>query len=422
MRIRQLIGWGLMGTLFLLGGCRKYPEQQSIQNASYIRVFNDLNTTVDFLNNAQAPPFLTFIMDPHLDASGAPDTGQAFGDFLGTRQRFSLSYPINEGNSLTNTTTTLIGSVGSGNVIVDQAINYEYPGNAHVLAAPAINGFDLSSWAQVPSGKHRFVFVLRPQTDTPFTRLGAAIRKDILIDTTVDLEPGEVYTLEALSLNLDQNQYGMYVRKEQFIHQSFQANQIYVGFVNLSGVPPLSSQYGYFPDFSDSTVIYYTYYVFNDQLQTFYPITGYNNNYYTTLNQRMSTQISYLGLPMLPQSAFFFQDSLRKYATALNSDITFSRPGTFPFVQFALWAQDSVSYQLAGGRAAYDLNCSADPTTFNDYAPGAGVTLNYEPNLNLITNVGGVYNVYPTLNIMEMVYDRVYMMQIQNGFNQVPNQ
>ena len=81
-----------------------------------------------------------------------------------------------------------------------------------------------------------------------------------------------------------------------------------------------------------------------------------------------------------------------------------------------------MSYQLAGGRAAYDLNCSADPTTFNDYAPGAGVTLNYEPNLNLITNVGGVYNVYPTLNIMEMVYDRVYMMQIQNGFNQVPNQ
>ena len=424
MQIRISLGCILVGCAFLLGACQKYREANPVPDAAYIRVFNDINNTVDFLHSTQAPPFMTFIMDPRMDASGAPDTGAIVGDFLGTRQLFSLSYPINEGNSL-GTTTITIGAPGSGSV-VQQNINYEYPGNAHVLTAPAINGFDLSSWAQVPSGKHRFIFVLRPQTDTSFTRLSETIRKGILIDTTIDLQAGEVYTLEALSTDLDNNKYGMYVRQEQFIHQAFEQNQLYVGFVNLGGVPPAAAQGGYFTDFSDSTVIYYSYLVRDDirsgapggyGQQIFNPLSGYNNNYFTTLNGRMNTQISYLGLPLLSRSYFFLQDTLRSYAQNLNLGINYAFPGTLPYVQFTFYNQDSLAYSQFD--RPFVLSCNADPVTFNNYQPG--VALNNAPNLDLITNVGGTVNIYPTLNIMEMVYDRIYMTQIQYGFNQVPN-
>ncbi|TDW97237.1 hypothetical protein [Dinghuibacter silviterrae] len=413
--------------LVLVGSCRKYPEASPLSGAAYIRVFNDIATSVDFLHSQQAPPFLTFIMDPHLDAGGAPDTGLVVGDFLGTRQLYSLSYPINEGNSL-GVDLQQIDNYSNNVTITPGYVNYEYPGNAHVPTAPALNGFDLSSWAQVPSGKHRFVFVIRPQTDTAFSRLSTTIRHQILIDTTLDLQAGEVYTMEALSTDLDNNRYGAYVRQEQFIHQAFEPDQLYAGFVNLSGVTPHSARLGYFPDFPDSTVIYYTYYIHNDfnnglgvefGQDHYNPLTGYNNNYYTTLNQRMATQISYLGLPLLDKSYFFIQDSLRSYANYLNNS-GYGYMGNFPFVQFSIYAQDSTAY--AHNYLPFVLNCAANPVTFNNYLPGVGTTFHFTPNLDLLVNVGGQVSVYPTLNIMEMVYDRVYLMQIQNAFNQVPNQ
>lgn len=404
-----------------LGACRKYPEASTVPNAAYIRVFNDITTSVNFLNSAQATPFLTFIMDPKPDASGAPDTGLVVGDFLGTRQMFSLSYPINEGNSL-GTVSEQIGSNSTTQVQLYE--NYDYPGNLHVLTAPAINGFDLSAWAQVPSGKHRFIFVLRPQTQTNFSQLSSTIRNTILIDTTIDLQAGEVYTLEALSTDLDQNKYGMYVRQEQFIHQSFAPDQLYVGFVNLSGVRPLAAQYDYFSDFSDTTAIYYSYMVYQNvpgqqpnSNSVYNPLPGYNKNYYTTLYQRMGTQISYLALPLLDSSYFFYADTLGQYATNINN-VFGGTNGTFPYVQFTLYAQDSAAFTYF--YKPFVLSCAADPVTFNNYLPGVGYTLNYCPNLDLITSIGGSYHIYPTLNIMEMVYDRVYMMQVQNGFNQIP--
>src|ERR1700761_5305027 len=123
-------------------GCKKYALVPLVANPSYIRVFNNINNTVDVFNNQQVSPFLTFLMDPKTDASGVPNDAAIIGDYLGTRQLFSLSYPLNEANSSVSTGT--IGAGGQPSSTTVNLINYEYPGNAHVLTAPAINGFDLS--------------------------------------------------------------------------------------------------------------------------------------------------------------------------------------------------------------------------------------------------------------------------------------
>jgi hypothetical protein len=124
---------------------------------------------------------------------------------------------------------------------------------------------------------------------------------------------------------------------------------------------------------------------------------------------------------MLDSSYFFLQDTLRTYATSLNnaSSIGYGN-GTLPYVQFNLNKVDSIEY---GGNyfKPFTLTCAADPVTFNNYQPGVGSTLNYCPNLDMIVSLGGQYHIYPTLNVMEMVYDRIYMMQIQYAFNTVPN-
>lgn len=414
----------LIAVLLMSVGCRKYKEATGPSNPAYIRVFNDITTPINFMNSSNASSFLTLIIDPHMDASEAPDTGYVVGDWLGTRQLYSLSIPTNEGNAL----GTPYQQISQGYTFVnDQYVNYEYPGNQHVLTAPPMNGFDLSSWAQVSSGMHRFIFVIRPQSDTAFSRLSTTIRHQIVIDTTVDLEPGEVYTLEALSLNLDQNQYGMYVRQEQFVHQSFAPDQLYVGFVNLSGVKPQAAQYGYTPDFNDTTAIYYSYYTAVDEINapppntqlTYTCLPGYKNLYYTTLTKRLNTDISFLALPLLDSSYFFQQDTLRSYASTLENSSNTTN-GTLPYVSFSFNPADSLEFT---GNYFYPfiLNCAANPITFNNYVPGVGVTLNYAPNLDLIFNEGGQYHIYPTLNIMEMVYDRVFMMQIQYAINQDPN-
>ncbi len=133
------------------------------------------------------------LIDPEMDGQGLPNNAGIVGDFLATRQLFSLSYPINAANS------DISGSVLSGRGGASASLypsNFEYPGNAHVLTAPAINGFDLSAWAQIPSGKHRIMFIVRPQNNTPFKNLSALIRGNILIDTTVELAHGEVYTMQ----------------------------------------------------------------------------------------------------------------------------------------------------------------------------------------------------------------------------------
>lgn len=396
-------------------GCKKYAELTPIDHPAYMRVFNDLPNITTALNNGQALPFLTFIMDPQMDASGAPAGGAIVGDYMATRQLFSLSYPINEANSSVGLTFTA-GTVYAQPTTYLFPLNFEYPGNAHVPAAPAINGFDLSAWAQVKSGRHRILFVSRPENGIAFSNLSQTIRSQVLIDTTVDLVAGEVYTLEAVSRDMSKPDYGLYFRHEAFTHESFEDNKLYVGFVNLSEKPSQLVQDGFASAFPDRIAISYTYNIQNDNRSPgatnaiYYPLPGYDNINYTTLITKMDTTIPYLSLPLLSNSYFFQADTLRTY----NGN---NFAGSLPFVSFTFQDADNP------GTPFLQLACSQNPATFNNFDNPLFTTANTTlPNLNLIVNVNGQYHIYPTLNIMELVDNRVYLMQVQKGFNTLPQQ
>jgi hypothetical protein len=416
-----------LSILFLglcITGCKKYDIEPQIKDPAYIRVFNNLTPTLDVIHGQQSTPFLTFLMDPQTDAAGIPADAAIIGDYLGTRQLFSWSYSGNEANSAVGNNTT--GPFNGQDLPNLTPINYEYPGTTHVLTAPVINGFDLSAWAQVPSGKHRIVFVTRPQNGIGFKDLSATIRNSILLDTTLNFEKGEVYTMEVLSRDLDNGKYGLYIRKEQFIHQAFESDKLYLGFVNLSGKTTAEVKQGFRTAFPEKVKITGSYLLFNDAASqgggnVFYnPVPGYDNTYFTSLSTTMDTAISWHPLPMLEQDAFFYQGLLRNYAPNITSEpVITSNQGSMPYFRFVFMDADAPVYDPNSG-VSFLLSCSADPAVYNNFnATTTGVT-GYTPNLNLVINSKGAYHIYPTLNIMEMVYDRVYLMQIVRGFEQVP--
>lgn len=407
-----LIGLGLTA-------CKKYELAPPVKDPAYIRVFNNLNTTIDALHNQQVNPFLTFLMDPQTDAAGVPNDAGIIGDYLGTRQAFSLSYPINEANSSTGNGT--LGSFGNPPTVNLTPVNYEYPGNAHVLAAPVINGLDLSAWAQVPSGKHRLMFVVRPQSKPGFKELSAMQRSSILLDTTVNFEKGEVYTLEVVSRDLDNNKYGLYIRKEEFIHQAFDPGKLYIGFTNLSGKKTVDMTKGLRPYIGDKINVVCSYNIFNYEASNggqgssggavYEPYPGYNNTLLTTLTSKMDVSIDYKPLPLLTQDKFFYQGLLRSYADITGLEQK-SPQGTLPYFGFRLYDTENAGSDPNSGGSYAGVGCNWDPSVFNSY-----VTKGSTPNLNLIVNNGKGFQVYSTLNIMEIVYDRVYLMQIQRIIN-----
>lgn len=406
----------------MMAGCMKYEEAPLVESPSYIRVFNNLPKIGNALYAGQATPFLTMLIDPETDGQGLPFNAKIVGDFLATRQLFSLSYPINAANS------DISGSVVQGRGGAAGSLypsNFEYPGNAHVLTAPAINGFDLSAWAQIPSGKHRIMFIVRPQNNMPFKNLSALIRGNILIDTTVELAHGEVYTMHVLPRDLDEAKYGLYIRRESFVHETFDENKIYAGFVNLSGKLPKAIGAGYGFVYPDRPAIYCTYYMpavsSNTNSIHFNTLKGYNKTYFTTLRQNMDTAIHYLELPLLPRDSFFLQNVIKEYAPeraiigAGGDPLGPSGDGLGSLPSFAFHFADA-----ANPTRWINLYSAANPRTFNNYDPASSRATLFTPNLNLIVNSNNKNNLYSTLNIMEIVYDRVYLMQIQRGFNTVP--
>ncbi|MCW3466072.1 hypothetical protein [Chitinophaga nivalis] len=402
---------------WLLLGCYKYKERDPVENPAYMRVFNSVAVTPDVLQGGGVSSFFTFLMDPETDGEGIPLNAATMCDFLTTRQLFSTSYPINAGNS------------SEGHYVIDQynrkvfsttPVNFEYPGNKHVLTAPVINGFDLSAWAQIPAGKHRIVFVNRPRNSIPFSSLSKAIRNQVLVDTVVDFTKDEVYTLQILSRDLDKNKFGLYVRKEQFIHQAFEKDKIYVGFINLSGVLPKLAELFFMASFPEKVSVKYSYKMQERSgVYTYVPLPGYNNNYYTTLTGKMDTVINYMTLPLLPREYFFDKDTLRTYDNLLPGGRRL--PPTLPFAEYTFGDADRP------GKVTTIVQYTANPAVYNTYryesflnAPSQLSNINVAPNLNLITSSGNRYHISATLNIMEIVYDRIYMMQVQRGFNEIP--
>ena len=71
-----------------------------------------------------------------------------------------------------------------------------------------------------------------------------------------------------------------------------------------------------------------------------------------------------------------------------------------------------------------------DPASFNTLDPNtntSGATplqgpqsKIYQPNLFRVIQSGGSVNIYPTVNVFEVINDRIYLLQLQRDFVKVP--
>lgn len=197
-----------------MASCRKV-EYRTVANPAYIRVFNNLTEPQGILNT-RPRPFLCMFIDPVANEKGQISGGAVMGDYLSQRGKYAAPNPAHVGLSTSK-------------------YNPEYPGKELVPAGPVLNGFDLTNWAQISAGKHRFVFVYRPVSDVPFFQLPEDQRTNIAIDTTIELQEKEVYTIHVLLEDLVARKHQLYVRQESFYKQPFYDSLVYVNFYNLCG-------------------------------------------------------------------------------------------------------------------------------------------------------------------------------------------
>ena len=384
-----------MSLVVLTTGCKKYSELSNMPKPAYIRVFNMITNNPNILQNGEINTFLTFLLDPVMDKSNVPQSSAVEGDFLTSRLLYTTSYPTDAANTV----------VGAGYV------NYEYPGRAHALTAPPINGFDCSSWAQVPSGKHRIVFVSRPPSSIPFDSLTVAQRSQVIADTVIDFQAGEVYTLEAVLKDLTNYNYGVYVRKEEFTHRTYSTDSLYVGIYKVcANIPQGIANNGYSPVFSwfeDSLVIAASYYTFNYLTLQYDFVPGAEHDS-VRMSGRFSDRPAYMTFPALPQAAFFDPQGVPAAYGGYGYNPSYGPSGTLPCIMMTVFPLFN--------QGPLNLYFWANSVNYSNWFIGNFETL---PNLNLISAQGGKITVYPTLNIMEIVNDRVYITQVQNGFSKI---
>lgn len=212
--LKKTIGLLALGFLFLASGCVKV-EYSNINQPAYLRVFNNINYIQSLGSKDNKVPYFCMLINPVVDANGMPTGAEIVGDFLDQREAYAPPYPSH------------IGTSTSVN-------NPEYPGKENVLVGPILNGFDLSSWAQVPSGKIRIMFAYRPKNTVPFFQLENHLKKDIMIDTTIELTHKEVYTLHLLQKDFVTKRTGILLRQENFHKLQLSDSLAYVNFYNMS--------------------------------------------------------------------------------------------------------------------------------------------------------------------------------------------
>lgn len=205
---------GLILFATLLGGCVEV-EYLEIEKPAYLRVFNNLNYEVTLENRFENIPFLTMLIDPEFDENGIPVSAAIIGDFLDERERYAAPYPVHSSSSVSKN-------------------NPEYPGKENVLVGPILNGFDLSSWAQIPEGEHRIVFYFRPISDVPFLSLDKKLRTQMVTDTVIYLKEKEVYTLHVLQKDYETKENGIILRQETFHKIPLADSLVYINFYNMS--------------------------------------------------------------------------------------------------------------------------------------------------------------------------------------------
>lgn len=373
--------------LLVITGCNKVTYN-SVSNPAYIRVFNSLNYTTTLDNKDQPPPFLAMVIDPVFDDSGHINGGAIIGDYLDQRLPYAPPYPTNAGSTST--------------------INNEYPGNEKVLVGPVVNGFDLSSWAQVPSGKHRIQFYSRTKTTVPFLQLPVNGRQSLLLDTTVTLTQGEIYTMEVLQKDVvsQTNIAELYIRNEQFTKMPFADSLTYVNFYNLSAAgywqannAPNSLNGSTTPTIRDTINIYYTLYspdsTFNPQKNV---VPGYQYVPLTTLIRSHDAGVAaYYPIPL-----FAGKDTTGGIYSHIWQEFMYLTEGYNPATQPFTFATSLGNYAI--------VDCS------EQYA-GTTVGSGGLPNLNILTASGNnPYQSFSTISSLEWINDQVYLMSVQREY------
>lgn len=406
--------------VLVLAACSK-TKYNNIPNAAYLRVFNSLDFEPNVPNKDLPTPFLTMIVDPEFDKSGMVTGGKIVGDFLDKRIPYAAPYPANAGSS--------------------DYRNVEYPGTENVPVGPILNGINLSSWAQVPSGKHRILFFSRPITPTPFFNLDPQFRQTMLVDSTVDLGPGEVYTMEVLQKTIASvlpTPIQLYMRQEQFTQRPFNDTVLYVNFYNLSAEgyaaahPELLDQGYYFQGTNRTTA-------FGDTMNLFYSlfsrdmpyplnelntvgsdlVPGYNNIWLGTLVRSQSSGLA----PYYPIPMFAAPDTTGGILSMEWQQFILMAPGLSPAA-----GPVPIDYNL--GMAGANPLCGAigctnlandgkyDPVVSPPRTPGfQNVASTFLPNLIRYT-ASGTYpqRSFATISSIEIINGYVYLTSVQRTY------
>ncbi|MFC3196466.1 hypothetical protein ACFOET_02445 [Parapedobacter deserti] len=276
--------------LLLVNSCRK-TEYRTVDSPAYIRIFNSLNIPVNVVNKDDPASFLCLFIDPEFDENGHPIGGLMEGDFLDVRARYASPNPTHVGVS-------------------NSPYNPEFPGKELYPTAPILNGYDLTNWAQISSGKRRFLFMHRPRNTEPFAELNPNM-VSVCIDTTINLAEGEIYTMHVLLENFEKKTTTLYARQESFHKQPFADTAAYVNFYNLSSEGFWSSPYKGIGDrgtsmeagIPDIVNVFFSHVstTENENGQEVHAyIPGYTKNYIGTLTRDLSgTRVTpYYGFPI----------------------------------------------------------------------------------------------------------------------------
>jgi hypothetical protein len=371
-----------------LSACTKV-DYSEVQHPAYLRVFNDLNLKIGLENKDEEKPFLTMLIDPVMDEHNIPGNAAIIGDFLDQRAPYAPPYPSHAGTS-------------------NSVNNPEYPGKETVLVGPVLNGFDLSSWAQVPAGTHRFVFCYRPTNSIPFVNLESSLRSKILLDTTITFEQGEVYTMHVLQQDFLTKEPGLLMRKEVFHKIALSDSMVYVNFYNYSAAGFWQADDKLKKFQFESGVMGYG---LRDEMNVWIslckpgeltPVNGYKFNYLGQMRRDVVTdKVSpYYSFPL------FAEGGQERITTNLWQRISFLAPGIDP----EMIPHGDVSADTDG---AYGLiSCY-----------GNGSRQNFEQGAlflpNMIVNIhSGVYNPrsFATVNTIEVVNGNAYLMTVQRKY------
>lgn len=372
-------------------GCRK-TDFAEVSSPAYLRVFNSLRFSAT-LDNKDAPqPFLTMLIDPQLDANGIPESAAITGDFLETRDQWARPYP-----DAANTTL----------------YQKEFPGTAKTIAAPILNGYDLSSWAQVPSGKHRVMFISRPQNTTPFFSLDKNQRTQVMADTTIDLQEREVYTMQVLEQDYLTKKNIVYLRNETFVKQSLSDSLVYVNFYNLSS----NGFFQYSPNVLPGNVLARDKIL--DTMNIFYSLYKYVNTSTSTAIKGseyvpMGTIIRSQEPVVNPYRSFpLFADTgtNRIYTGNVAQLFQFMKPGFTPNNSGLLLALPLAYYLgVSVGTLGNNVNATANIMVKASADVRSGL---------IISERSGVYNPrsFATVNTIEYINRKVYITTIQRRFD-----